>query len=248
MTRLHLEGGDFSRRGEFHRGVTSSVIGIGMPSDFPLGPHDRVAKLVEKYVPNTSPNDTWREWAGGWTGLAYRFRAAAEYGESLVASYRAHSASPSFEERFRQEVDLFGFFVSTQSALECTAYGCFALGALANAAAFPMATPEERRRVGLRSTADAFRNTFPSDVLTGQFAGLLADPRRSDLEVIRNILVHRAQPPRAFVRGIGASIPEPTTWGTFVLDDTLTPSWRAWLATWLDRLLSAAEVFAANRL
>lgn len=224
--------------------MRSTVVGIELPSDFPLGPYDSAAQLVRKHA----PSEAWREWAAGWNGVAYRFRAAAEYDETFTSSYRQHSATPAFHERFRQEAALFGFFVSALSTLECAAYAAFALGALANPAAFPMATPRDLRHINLRSTSGAFSKAFPTHVLTGEFAALRADRTLAEIEAMRNFLVHRAQPPRGFVQDIGASIPKPTSWGGLVLDETLTTSRRAWLAARLDRLLTAVEGFVAAHL
>jgi len=101
-----------------------------MPPDFAAAPYRAIHARITATIPTT--HLAWSHYAAGWTALAYRFRACAEHDTALTQSIRWAGAVPPPNERYVQERERFGFFVTGVSAIESLCYSLFAIGALLN--------------------------------------------------------------------------------------------------------------------
>lgn len=225
-----------------------TTVGLMMPNDFPSAAYEAVVRVVN--VDKWTQHPSWGDFAGAWNGLAYRFTACAEHDERFTGSVRQAGSAPPAPERYIQERELFGFFVTGLSALECVAYGCFALGSMVAPAHFLFVTPTEKRDVSTATTARRMQQAFTADPLAGALDGVAAAPEFKDWSAIRNILIHRSTPRRTMRRFLGSTRGAgATTWGAagVPIDTQTTAVRRAWLAERLTAVITATEEFVAAR-
>jgi hypothetical protein len=221
---------------------TFSTIGIEAPIDFPMKPYESIHLAV------TAKRNThvaaWQHFAGGENGLAYRFTACAEYDATFVASVNRAGTSPVPSERHEQEKSLFGFFVNGLAALESFGYSLFAIGSMIKPVEFPLANP---RMITIAETIQKFVKGFPSEGISAAMNTLNGDADYVIWKELRNIMAHRAAPPRRFHLG-------GTTDGLTILEqgieinNTTTSIRRAWLAATVERLLTETESLVMRHL
>ena len=202
--------------------------------------------------------EPWIEYTGAWIALSYRFKACAEYSESFTESFLNYGASPSDEkERYHQERDLYGFFVSGYSAIESFCYGLFFIASMLDTVKypiqtkFPVQTEEHRKDISPESTEKKFRAAFSGQDITKALDRSVNDVKYQEWKDRRNMLAHRVKPQR--LMSIGSSTAGkpnatygPVRWGEIHLDKDTTDSRRQWLAKTLRDLLSAADAFTAR--
>ena len=116
-------------------GSKLTSVGFTMPPDFPAKAHDKVHSRLAKHK-ETNPVQ-WTSFASGWNGVAYRYRASADYDEEFTASV-AVSNSPATEERYRQDKALFGFFINAVSVIECFFYSANCMASILMPKTFPL--------------------------------------------------------------------------------------------------------------
>jgi hypothetical protein len=225
-----------------------STNGLIMPPDFPVEHYESVHKRVEGRA--RTSNDTYEHFAGAWNALAYRFLAVTEYQAAFTASLSIVGGSPTPDERYRQERDLFGFFSNGFSVFESAFYALFSLGAFVSAAGFPLNTPKDQQRVSPSSTAAALARVFPSDHIHKTVSAITSDSSYLEFREVRNILTHRAAPGRTFFVGIGSDDALPDLWKikSIPLDANMAPSRRAELSRLLRELLQGIDDFAKAHL
>ncbi len=224
-----------------------SVNGLVMPIDFPTAPFVKIhARLVAKV---DAQGILYREHAGAWSAVSYRFLAATHYSDDFTDSITRSAGSSSVDERYRQERDLFGFFTNGLSSLEGAFYGLFAIGALLSPAAFPMMTANEQQAVTPARTRTGYEKAFFGDPIINVFDALLVDKSYLQLKDIRNVLAHRSAPGRQIYVSVGDSEPLPEEWKllNISLDEKLTVSRRGELARLLNTILQAAQIFVEAR-
>jgi hypothetical protein len=127
----------------------------------------------------------------------------------------------------------------------------FAIGALLKPEIFVLSTPADESKVTYSATHTKYGNAFPGDPILVSFKEFVDDPARLDLSLLRNVLTHRAAPPRAFKLTVGPSdaVPSAEITGLNIsLDENTTQSRRKDVARLLTSCLRAAEVFAAKNL
>jgi hypothetical protein len=212
-----------------------------MRPDFPRAAHAAVEARMGRHS-DVHPQ-AWAQWAAAWNAVAYRFWATAEDDETFRGLIAANSA-----DRYAEERALFGFFVNACSTVESTAYSLFALGAMVIPARFPLSTPDEQRRVSLLKTAARYGKAFSEEPVTNALADVVRDSDWHEIANIRNVLAHRAAPPRDHWRG-GPSDGR-TDWRlaphglpSLNLADEPTARFRVVLSSHLGALLAGAEVF-----
>lgn len=183
------------------------------------------------------------QWAAAWNAVGYRFWAAAEDDETFRGLIAANSA-----DRYSEERALFGFFVNACATIESAAYGLFALGAMAVPARFPLTTPDDHRRVSLVGTAARYGTAFGDEPVTRALSDTVRDAEWRDVADIRNVLAHRAAPPRDHWRG--GPDDGRTDWRlalhgltSLTFADEPTARYRAVMAGHLADLLAGAEEF-----
>lgn len=198
------------------------------------------------------------QFLGGWNAVAHRFRATADHDKTFIAAIQeapTHNAL-AFENKHVQERELFGFFVTGFSVLESIAYSLFALCSMVNAQAFPIQTPQDRRRVSLAETEKRLVANFPNERLTSVFQACLSSVDFQQWKDVRNTLAHRTSPPRLYRQtvSIGASNTGITSWSAewldfgISLDAGTTAHRRIWLAKNTNEVLDAANEFGRNYL
>jgi hypothetical protein len=230
-----------------------------MPNDFPILPYDNVHKrIVARNATTPIPNNLLDHYQGAWNAIAYRFRACAEHSDAFTASIQRVGVANPLEERYNQERDLFGFFLSGLSTLESAAYAFFAIGSILDSSQFPMQTNADLRKVSLRFTGDKYAAFYPTDALTTKLVQLQTSPEFEAWGSLRNILAHRTAPGRHHINSAtinfatGAVTNQQTKAemkGLAVpLDNTTTVTRRSWLSQTLNEVVDAAERFTATHL
>jgi hypothetical protein len=138
-----------------------------MPDDFANEPYDCTYERVADVLGNQQPQPPiWPEYSSAWLGITNRFRSCAEYDKPFTESVGKFGDTPDWPERYKQERDLFGFFVNGLSAIECACYGLFAVSAWLNPSGFAFRTDAEKSRASPESTLKRFEISFPNDGLT----------------------------------------------------------------------------------
>jgi len=221
--------------------------GLVVPDDFPLCAYESVYKTIEN---KKAKHLLYEHYAGAWNGLAYRFRAAMDYGEYFVALLKKHGTAPPPEERYLQERVLFDFYSAGFSTFECTFYGLYTVGAFISPREFPLTTPREQQQVSPNRTKDAFARSFPGDPILAVFAALFADPQYQKCREIRNVLTHRTAPGRRIYLSIGNDDEPPAEWklNNSPLDESLASTGRIELSRLLGDLLAGSATFVEAKI
>jgi hypothetical protein len=212
-----------------------------MPADFPVAPYEAVLDAVSE-TRHAAPAP-WGEFVVAWVSLSHRFVMVAEHDEAFAASVRSDGLSPQPPVRQRQDENLFSFFVAGISTLETFAYGTWAMVWATGDTDFALATSDEQRRVSLRSLRARLDRRDAQTPLALALGRVVDSDELTAWADVRNAITHRATPGRH--HRVGGE-PEPMPWGTIHLTEQTTTLRRAWLATTLGVLLSAAEVFASE--
>src|SRR5258708_4471664 len=127
--------------------------GIPFPSDFDAGLHERLFRKAEAKHSCGHP-DSFMEFNTGLMGLVYRFTACSEHDD--FCSISLLDAAPPMPKRYFQEKELFGFFVTALSSIECFAYAGHMMGSWADSATFVL-TQQGLKNVSPEKTADLFQ-------------------------------------------------------------------------------------------
>lgn len=197
-----------------------------VPTDFDESRRESFHRKVKDKFPQHA---LWGEFNAGLGGLLYRVTACAEHDDSFTASYAQHG-TPPMPERYCQERDLFNFFVTGQSALECMAYSLYTLGEMADPAHFTFFGQGKERRINPDATTDAFQSAFPTSPLTASLVSVFGSPAYDQWADARNVLIHRSHSGRHhtlvasggvyIIGGLGQAVvppppppPPPTTHG-----------------------------------
>jgi hypothetical protein len=225
-----------------------SITSLTMPTDFPADPFDKIFEASQRH----SENPTYGQFIGAWKAVSYRYVSLAECDESFTASIKKHGVAPaSGRARYEQERDLFGFSSNTYSALDAFYYAMFAVGSFVAPEVFVLATPADEAKVNIAATHTKYGQAFPLDQILVSFNDFLDDPARLKLSQLRNMLTHRAAPPRAFSLTVGPKDAKPSAEITRVdiaLDENTTRSLRKDVSRLLTGCVKAAETFVAAKL
>lgn len=238
--------------------IPLSTIGLIMPIDFPSALYESVhARAVAK---KDQHPDSWVQFSGAWNAIAYRFLSCTEHDTAFTNSIsQTRGDAPPQPERYFQERDLFGFFFTGLSSIECLYYALFAIGSIVDATRFPMGTAQQLRNISPRSTSQQYNAAFPSEPLSFLLNQLITSMEFLEWTEIRNILAHRSSPPRQIFRSIHVSIrnaphtssnsvadPSPLWLNGIQLDSTTTSSRRTWLVRTLGDVIQETETFIST--
>ena len=94
----------------------SSPFGITVPNEFPVQNYLSVMERINKY--KDVLNEYWEEFVGGWKSIAFKFKECNSQNTLFCESIRTNGISPAPEARYKQEINLFVFFVSGISVVE----------------------------------------------------------------------------------------------------------------------------------
>ena len=220
-------------------------IDLEMPADFPVTSYEAIfLRMVNKK--DTHP-DSWKQFVGSWNTVAYRFLSCTEYCSKFTDSIICAGNSPPQPERYKQENDLFGFFITGLSTIESLYYGLYAIGSTVNPYKFPITGCDILKNINPQDTAAKFKSAYSRDDFSECLNTKLADQTYNDWRSIRNILVHRSVPGRHFYGG-GEQHGEALWIEGIQIDKNTTVSKRDWLAKTLDELLKNADAFTINNL
>jgi hypothetical protein len=214
-----------------------------VPEDFPvqlyLDIHRRVVAFKQ---PNS---DERAEFFYAWTAVAYRYKACADHDAAYSDSIRRVGNTANFPDRYIQDQELFNFFVTGLSTIDCLYYGCYALGSMLDPSHFPFSRAEDKRRVNTSRTSDAFQQAFGGRIAT-TLQSILNSPEYDEWKTVRNILTHRTSPGRLISLSVGGAPQTPpyVEWKTIGIqfDGMTTVSRRKWLVDSVDSLVTAASM------
>jgi hypothetical protein len=232
--------------------------GFMVPSDFDSDSFVAIQRLTAKYE-QTFPVPR-RALAAACNGLLHRFRNSNDWNVAFVEAMTVGNGPP-MEERYTQEMALFGFTSAAVSTIECCAFGAYCLGTLARPTSFP-ANADRDLRCYPPQVRDAFLAEYPTESVGSVLAGILNSPEYVRMADLRNVLTHRGTLPRAFRISLGSATRDGD--GAFIpsnpksinsnwvidqrLDYQLTSSFRKWLGTATAEMTRALAVFALRQL
>lgn len=229
-----------------------------VPDDFEADAYIVVQKQAAKH--DQSAPTARRSFAGAWSGVAHRYRAAHDWNLAFIDAMAAGDGPP-LNERYPQEMALFVFSSAALSALECCAFAAHCLAALTKPNAFPVSVDSDLRFYPT-NVRDAFLKTYPEQPLGAVLAEILKSPDYLRLADLRNALSHRGTLPRSFHVSVGSG-PHSKD-GAFIpsnpksvssdwifdrrVDAALTDACRTWLGPAQVRLIQAIARFATTSL
>jgi hypothetical protein len=215
-----------------------TTVGIDAPDDFPTERYEAAYEAARNRISRTP---AWNHFRGGWSGLAYRFISCSGHDARFVSSLAQHGPAPDHAERYNQEHELFGFFVSGFSAVETFAFAAHALACGVAPDAFPMQRTSELRAVGIASLSNRLTTHYPEAELTQSLTALRADAIFREWGEIRNVLSHRITPQRR-LRLVNEGVDE-AAWHDIPIGIETTRRRREWLVLRLASLMTALQGF-----
>jgi hypothetical protein len=225
-----------------------TITSLTMPADFPADLFEKIFSASQRHARSPS----YDQFIGAWKAVSCRYVSLAEYDECFTYSIKKHGPAPaSGRARYEQARDLFGFSSNAYSVFEAFHYAMFAIGAFIEPTIFILTTPADESKVSFAATLKKYGKAFPSDPVLVSFKDYLDDPARLDLSLLRNVLTHRAEPPRAFSLTVGPNDAKPSAEITRVnisVDEKTTQSRRKEVSRLLTSCLKAAEAFVAKNL
>jgi hypothetical protein len=199
--------------------------GLVPPDDFPAADFEAVQIKLATY----DKNPAHKNFVGAWSAISYRYMAVAEYDQHLTASFSTQPGA-GHPIRYQQERDLFGFFRSGLSVFDAFCFGSFAIGAMTGSTDFPFATERDEQKVNFKSLIAAYKKSFATYPIVPVLVGIDSDPAIDRLRYVRNILTHRATPPRQFNLAVSSTTPTTATARidrlNLALDKNTTGPWR----------------------
>lgn len=218
-------------------------IGLAMPKGFPVEPYESIHKRMVK-----KKNDylkSWFQYAWSWNAVAYRFLACTEHDRAFTYSIKKFGISPKPPERYLQEKNLFGFFVTGLSTLESLLYSLYPIASVIKPPYFPIATEKDLRSITPEKTTNKFKKHFGGQNINCILKKLIDDKNYKDWKNIRNILIHRIARGRDFSNGGNHS--GKALWIDGIpINEYTTSSLYKWLTHWVLIILNEIDDFTSN--
>lgn len=219
---------------------------LEMPTYFPKQYYKDIKTRIDQK--KDSHKESWHEFAGGWNGIKYRFLACNEHKRAFTESIKLFSPSPPFPHRYIQERELFGFFTTGLSTIECFCYSLYSIASIINSKEFPIDDASLRY-----VTPSNVKNKFSKDEafkyskIKIELEKLIGEEKYNEWCSIRNILVHRSSPGRHFF--YGGEHHGKTKWMKEISIDVNTTSSRFdWLKNKITILLKATDIFTKEKI
>lgn len=181
--------------------MRTRVVNIEMPDDFPVKPYENIMNSIVQAQESNKHPEPWHEFACAWNAIAWRFCSCAEHDLAFTKAMRQPEKFSSSHEIYVQERELFCFFVSGMSVIECTCYASFAVGSMLDVRTLPIVTEEDKRKIKPEMTADKFGKAFPGEGITSILNQLMISKEYRDWKTMRSILFHRSTPSRQIFVG-----------------------------------------------
>jgi hypothetical protein len=215
-----------------------------LPGDYPT----TLAQRSYRHLLAVIPESRARELMGyGFKGAAYRFRAAIEYHSAFQEDISTQGgAAPSADREFSQNRSLFGFLVSGLASLESLTFAMHSVSSHYSRTQFRLDI-DALRNVNPFSVAEALGEAWPDAPITRALERLIQDAAYAEWRDIRNVLAHRAVPPRLIMIRPGESTSSLwllTKAGSRVADEpleTATDAPRIWLTQQVTLLWEGIE-------
>jgi hypothetical protein len=200
------------------------------PDGFPVDAYNAIYNGIPKKARRRKR--LWADFRDAWSAVAYRFLSLDYYADAFAKSVEKDGIAPAQPMRGKQERFAFGCILNALSCLETAHYGLFAVGALVSKE-FPLCNEKDRGRVTMDRTARKFAQVFPREPVTIALRRVERARAVKRLQTVRNIIAHRANPPRSF----RMSEPKRADWkltkGTMKLGATRSlQSERTWRTCW----------------
>jgi hypothetical protein len=239
-----------------------NTVGFIPPQDFPAKGHNNIHECINEYQGTHNAQDDLlkaqlRLFRLGWNGVAYRYRAMAEYDEEFTSSVKTFGNAPPPEERYRQGKTLFGFFANAVSVLDCFSFSTYCMASILKPDIFPVSEPRNLRFYP-KDVEPRFAANFSNDPLSLSMSRCFSEPTFKDMCDIRDVLSHRGMPPRSFYAGgerngmatmpINPKAPSDQWQFDFLVDERTTKMFREWLAKTLKVLIDSADKFYTSKL
>jgi hypothetical protein len=233
------------------------------PNDFPLPRRDEVVAYMSPFAagdsngfpawlgtshPGRAATDEdvvrFNESAGGSNGAFFRFFGCATHDENFQRMMNATPRDASFEGRANEESVLFDFFLSGLSSVECAIYALYMYASVVDGVSFPVLPYSSKKRmidplenIDPQKVYRLFSIHFPSDNITDFLASSIRSNEFKLWQRRRNILYHRAAPPRRMNLALTIDAPAQRgadTWrlGNITIEAALTGDARRWLSNW----------------
>jgi len=234
------------------------MIGIAMPSDFPNDENQAIWGRLTTH--QKDDEERFGECGAALLGITRRFKAAADHDEAYIKAISRKGRGSPQDQVYRQDKELFDFFINGYAVLDCFVYGAYFIGSLVQPSGFPLVGADDRHKINVKKTTEAYLNTFKTESISDAISEVFAYDRTNRVYVnaeyeawsqIRNVIAHRSHPGRMHYLSTTPAMDRPSEWrvvGMPVLDATTTASRRAWLAGTLQHLLKTMEGFVWSRL
>lgn len=234
--------------------IVLDTVGFEAPTDFSAPSYNAVHHHLE-HVAATDMVETWRQFAGAWNAVAYRFQACAEHDEAFQTDFTRVGANTAGLEGYRQQRDTYECVVNACSVIEAFYYGVHAIGSLLEPLIFPMDSVVAHRNVSPRATVRRYEKAFPDDRIRDSLARTVGDPEWLRLNELRNVLVHRAAWAKHVTRSLGDEAVLDADWmrlsdyhlADIELGPGVTSAPRQWVAAALGVLSANAADFTERR-
>ncbi|MBL8156368.1 MAG: hypothetical protein JNM70_19465 [Anaerolineae bacterium] len=228
-----------------HMANPTSTSGILVPEDFDHVSYDSINTRIASS--HNQPSVEWHQFVAAWKAVLFRYRECTEHSETFIHAIRAEH---TFENKYVQDRELFGFFVSGLSAIESFHYALFAVGTLLRGNGdFRIVNEKERRLINPELTAEKYQAIFPAENLTQLMNELVHSSEYANWSSIRNFLIHRA----AFSRTVFLNVNAGTQYQPpqqeirqgliIVFEENTTAARRKWLSDTLNLLIAETSRF-----
>lgn len=231
-----------------------TTVGFEPAADFPRIPYERAHERLAPLA-NSPQAETWRQFGLAWNAVAYRHQACSEYDEAFRDLFDRLGSNADGLERYRLQRDLYGCVVTACSVIESFYYAAHAVGALLDATAFPIDTPQAQRDIDPGKTVKRYRLKYADDRFTAVLDSVIADPPWAELNLLRNVLIHRAAPGKIVYLTAGhavRAVPDQLRLSDFHLadrdfDGQLTRDCRNWVTVALCTLCQGLDDFTERQ-
>lgn len=221
-----------------------TTIGLIMPKVFPVEPYESIHKRIVKKKDDYSKS--WHQYAGAWNAVGYRFLSCNNHDKTFTESIQRAGNAPPPSERYIQESNLFGFFVSGLSTIDSLLYGLYAIASIIKVEEFPIATFRDLKSITPENTKNKFKAEFTNRSITVFLEGLIDGEDYKEWKDIRNILAHRTSPGRHFFGGGNHS--GNALWINEIhINDKTTSKRFKWFVDVIINLLNEIEIFTNDK-